>query len=104
MSPANKISGYVVLTFKIYPEDGQYVSECRELGTASCGDTIDEALQNIREASVQFLNAIEANGERDRIFRKRNIPVYPGLPENGQMVAARDREVVALSVLPIRAA
>ena len=30
-------TGYIVLTGVVEEEDGQFVSYCRELGTASCG-------------------------------------------------------------------
>ena len=70
--------GHIVLTLLIHEEEGQYVSRCPELGTASCGDTIDEALYNIREATQLYLNSIETAGERERIFRKRGIQIYPG--------------------------
>ena len=39
--------GIVTLTGIVEKEDDQYVSYCRELGVASCGDTIDEALINL---------------------------------------------------------
>ena len=70
--------GHVVLTLLVHEEDDPYVSRCPELGTASCGDTIDEALHNIREATQLYLNSIEAAGERERIFRKREIQIFLG--------------------------
>ena len=42
MSPAGDI---VVLTSVVEPEDDMFVSTCIELGTASCGDTIQEAFR-----------------------------------------------------------
>lgn len=45
-------AGYVVLTLKVFEGDGQFVSECPELGIASCGDTMEEAFENIREAAT----------------------------------------------------
>ncbi len=70
--------GHIVLTLLIHEEEGQYVSRCPELGTASCGDTIDEAFHNIREATQLYLNSIETAGERERIFHKRGIQIYLG--------------------------
>jgi len=66
---------YIVLTFKVWPEEDQFVSLCEELGTASCGDTVDEAIANIREAVILYLNTLEDLGERQRVFRERNIAV-----------------------------
>lgn len=97
--------GYIVVTFHVHEEDGQYVSLSPELGTASCGASIDEAFQNIAEATIQYLNAIEASGQRERIFRQRKIPIYPGLPpEERRLVLAGNRDFVGSKVLPIAAA
>jgi len=97
-----KLVGYVVFTFRIRKEGDQYVSECVELGTTSCGDRIDEALANIEEATLQYLNAIEERGERDRIFRRKNIRIILGSPHDEMKpVTARDRETVSLFVHPL---
>lgn len=73
-----EVVGHIVLTLLVREEDGQYISECPQLGTASCGDTIDEALHNIKEATLLYLNAIEEAGERERIFRRRGIQIFLG--------------------------
>jgi predicted RNA binding protein YcfA (HicA-like mRNA interferase family)/predicted RNase H-like HicB family nuclease len=65
--------GYVALTLEVHREGRQFVSRCRELGTASCGDTLDEAFENIKDATIEYLNAIEQLGERPRIFREKGI-------------------------------
>ena len=49
------------------------MSFCRELGTASCGDTIDEALQNLEDAIGVHLGALEETGELGRFLRDRNV-------------------------------
>lgn len=64
---------YVILTYKVWAEKGQFVSECQELGVASCGDTIDEAFRNIQDAVTLYLNSIEEQGDRPRIFKERGI-------------------------------
>lgn len=43
------------LTAILYREDELYVAECPEVGTASQGDTIEEALANLREATELYL-------------------------------------------------
>ena len=40
------------LTAILYREDEVYVAECPEVGTASQGDTIEEALANLREGGL----------------------------------------------------
>jgi predicted RNase H-like HicB family nuclease len=43
------------LTGVFWPEGGVYVSKCPELGVASCGDTVEEAMANLREAVELYL-------------------------------------------------
>jgi predicted RNase H-like HicB family nuclease len=48
------------ITGVIWEEEGAYVSKCPELGVASCGDTPEEALDNLKEAVELYIdNAIE---------------------------------------------
>jgi len=39
----------------LYREDDVYVAECQEVGTASQGETIEEALANLQEATELYL-------------------------------------------------
>lgn len=88
--------GYIMLTFRVYREGKQFVGECLELGTASCGDTIEEALDNIRDATSLYLSVIEEEGERERIFRERGILVIVGEPSDTELVVrARPNEVIS---------
>ena len=43
------------LTAILYREDEVYVAECPEVGTVSQGDSIEEALANLREATELYL-------------------------------------------------
>ena len=72
--------GFITLTLEVAKEGRQFVSRCRELGTASCGDSFDEALENIEDATLAYLNAIEELGERPRIFREKGIRVNKKRP------------------------
>ena len=42
-------------TALLYKEEELYVAECPEVGTASQGDTIEEALANLKEATELYL-------------------------------------------------
>ena len=42
-------------TAVIHKEDNLYVAECPEVGTASQGETIEEAIANLREATELYL-------------------------------------------------
>ena len=47
-------------TAVVWRETDGYVSKCPELGVASCGDSFDKAISNLREAVELYLeNAVE---------------------------------------------
>ena len=49
-------------TAVIWKEEKGYVSKCSELGVASCGDTFEEATNNLKEAVELYIeNAKELN-------------------------------------------
>jgi predicted RNase H-like HicB family nuclease len=72
--------GYIIVTVDLFEEEGQYVGRCRELGTAACGDTFDEANEALIEAIDLQLDALEQVGERERFFRENGIKLYPTRP------------------------
>ncbi len=39
------------LKFVVYRKDKYYFSQCLNIDVASCGNTIDEAIQNLKEAT-----------------------------------------------------
>ena len=45
----------ITLTAILHREDDLYVAECPEVGTASQGSTIEEAIQNLKEATEIYL-------------------------------------------------
>jgi hypothetical protein len=77
---AMAILGYITLTFEVFPERRQFVSRCRELDVASCGDSIGEAIEAIHDAVRVYLDAIEQLGERQRIFAEKGIEVRKTKP------------------------
>jgi len=74
---AVKKHGQITVTFLVYQEDDQYAAECRELGTTSCGDTLDEAFENIQEAVSLHLETLDELGELEAFIQKRGIQVRP---------------------------
>jgi predicted RNase H-like HicB family nuclease len=51
------------LTAILHWEEDVYVAECPEVGTASQGETIEEALVNLQEATELYI--VEMDGEMD---------------------------------------
>ncbi len=39
----------------VWKEEGKYVSKCPELGVASCGNTLEEAIENLKEAVTLYM-------------------------------------------------
>jgi len=61
------------VTIRIEPSDRQYASYCDELDVASCGDTLEEAFENIKDAIAVTLNGWERRGVRAKKFREKGI-------------------------------
>ena len=64
---------YIYVTVVAEQEGDQWVSFCKELGTASCGDTSQEAFANLDEAVQVYLETLAEYGEFDRVFGGRGI-------------------------------
>lgn len=71
----SEMHGYVVLTGIAEREGSQFVSYCRELGTSSCGETAEEALENLGDAIEVHINALIETGELLGVLRERNIRI-----------------------------
>ena len=79
-------TGYITLTIAIEEADSQYAAHGIELGTASCGDTFDEAFENIKEAVTVDLNALEEAGERAQFFNEHGIEIKQHIEEDVPLV------------------
>jgi predicted RNase H-like HicB family nuclease len=58
----------LTLTAVIHKEEDMYVAECPEVGTASQGTTIEEAVKNLKEATELYLEEfpLESAEHRER--------------------------------------
>ena len=74
---------YVTLTGFVEKEDSQFVSYCRELGTSSCGDTVEDAFENLGDAIDVHIDALIETGELSRVLRERHIriDIEPGFED-----------------------
>ena len=94
----------IVVTFVVEREGKHYVARSPELGTASFGDTEDEAFHNIAEATAEYLNALEELGERSLVLQKRAITVHevvPGSVPDSVPVVCPPGSTVHSSVFPL---
>lgn len=55
------------LTAVIWKEKEGYVSKCPELGVASCGDSAEDALENLKEAVGLYLENAKTLGMLDEV-------------------------------------
>ena len=92
-------SGYITLTFKIDLDEGVFVSKCPELGIVSEGETIDEALANIKDAAETLLNELEEFHEVEGFLDERHIVRHSGQPPvsaSAETVVVRTGEIVSV--------
>lgn len=67
---------YVNLTIEILPEEvGGYSAICIELHTASDGETIQEALENISDAIALHLETLEESGELEHALARAGVKI-----------------------------
>ena len=55
------------LTAILHWEEDVYVAECPEVGTASQGETVEEALANLKEATELYLEEFPTSNTSPRI-------------------------------------
>lgn len=91
----------ITLTFVIEREDDRYVATCRELDVASQGRSIEDAVQHLQDAVALYIEVIEEDGERERVFRERGIQIQNRLPTNYQ-VAMPAGVFATIQPMPLR--
>jgi predicted RNase H-like HicB family nuclease len=63
----------ITLTFVIEPEGDRFVATCPELDISSFGDSVEDAAAHLENAVLLYLEVVEEDGERERIFRERGL-------------------------------
>ena len=66
----------VTLTAVIHREEDWYVAECPEVGTVSQGPTIEEAIQNLSEATELYLEEFPLKDTPRSLLTTFEVPVY----------------------------
>jgi hypothetical protein len=72
--------GFAVLTLEFHKEGRLWVGECRELGTATDGRSLDGVEQELVRLVMLHVDGLEELGERERVFKERGIRVYSDHP------------------------
>lgn len=60
----------------IYQEEDLYVAECPEVGTASQGTSIEEALANLREATELYLEEFPLQSHHRSFLTTFEVPAH----------------------------
>ena len=60
----------------IYKESEWYVAECPEVGTASQGHTIEEAINNLKEATELYLDEFPDVISKHPVLTTFEIPIH----------------------------
>lgn len=63
-------------TAVIHKEEELYVAECPEVGTASQGDTIEEAVRNLQEATELYLEEFPLKQAYRPILTTFEVPTH----------------------------
>ena len=96
--------GYVVLTGYTEPEDDGFNAYCPELGVATCGDTIEEALDNLGDALELQLLELADIGRLERDFRENGVTVKAApLPAGSVDALVPVGKTMRVYVLPVPA-
>ena len=63
-------------TAVIHKEEDLYVAECPEVGTASQGETIEEAIKNLQEATELYLEEFPITSVTRPILTTFEVPAH----------------------------
>jgi len=66
----------ITLTAVIHLEEDLYVAECPEIGTISQGSTIEEAIENLKEATELYLEEFPPDGVPRSLLTTFEVPIY----------------------------
>ena len=64
-----------IFTAILYTEEDMYIAECPEVGTVSQGKTIEEAINNLKEATELYLDEFPLKEERRTLMATFEVAV-----------------------------
>ena len=82
-------NGYIILTGTAEWDEVAYCSLCLQLGAASCGDTAEQALDNLDESIAVLLEDLADIGTLEQVLAEKGIEVKIGpIPADTDTVIA----------------
>jgi predicted RNase H-like HicB family nuclease len=88
---------YIIVTYIVKPDEDQYAAYCPELGTASCGDTIEEALDNIKDAVSLHIETLKELGDLERFLAGRGVKPLLRYPRQKQQAISVPKDALAMA-------
>jgi predicted RNase H-like HicB family nuclease len=67
------MGGQIILNVSIMEEDGGYSAVCTDLDVASQGESVDEAVRNVKEAIELYLESAKETGMMDEVLEKLGL-------------------------------
>jgi len=67
---------YIIIRHVIKKEGAGYSACCPELDVCSQGKNVEEANENLKEAVTLYLETMDELGQREKIFKKKNIVLH----------------------------
>ena len=67
---------YVLTVYFEREDDGRWTAECKELGTATYGKSLEEANEAIEEAIKLHIDGLCEAGEIKRFFKENNVRLF----------------------------
>ena len=64
-----------IFTAILHKEEDIYIAECPEVGTVSQGNTIEEAISNLKEATELYLDEFPLKEERKTLMATFEVAV-----------------------------
>jgi predicted RNase H-like HicB family nuclease len=84
----------IKLTEELWKERNMYVSYCPELDIASCGESVEQAKKNLKEAIRINLEETQKRGTLDKFLREAGF-------DETQEVLALKKELVGFSPIEV---
>jgi len=63
----------IELSLLVRKEEKQYVSWCPELDVSSCGESVEEACDNLYDAVDVYIRTLAEEGELPQVLQERGI-------------------------------
>jgi predicted RNase H-like HicB family nuclease len=94
----------IVLTFVVEKEGDVYVATCRELDTSSFGESSDEALAQVEEATTVYLETLIQEGLLEKVLAERGVTIDPPRSARKEIeIVAHPGEILSARVVQIPA-